>query len=180
MHEGRKCAESVSQHSLVLPRHQCGTVGAESSEHLARTRFLWASWLLHTCAAFKVGLEDGVHEAKPPLFLTPFTFALFFGLSPIFFSGNDTHYTKISADLNMFAVHSGPDSIRTAFSAQVSLQEAYESYLPGKKNDLSEGRPPTRLPFFCNLTLHIFFSLPHGREGWPGGFNHGGLQCTQR
>ena len=51
-------------------------------------------------------------------------------------TGRDPKRRKISADVNMFAVHNGPDSIRTQFSAFPSQRDVRESFLPG----------PSRLP----------------------------------
>eukprot|EP00730_Choanoeca_flexa_P000724 TRINITY_DN10314_c0_g1_i2.p1 TRINITY_DN10314_c0_g1~~TRINITY_DN10314_c0_g1_i2.p1 ORF type:complete len:772 (+),score=165.11 TRINITY_DN10314_c0_g1_i2:86-2401(+) len=53
--------------------------------------------------------------------------------------GQHNTYTKISADLNMFAVHSGPDSIRAGFSARASMQDMMDTYLRGFKEPVSRG-----------------------------------------
>jgi beta-glucosidase-like glycosyl hydrolase len=45
--------------------------------------------------------------------------------------GDHDVYTKMSSDLNMFAVHNGPDSIRTAFSANASHQDMMDTFLRG-------------------------------------------------
>lgn len=37
---------------------------------------------------------------------------------------------KMAADMNMYAVHSGPDDIRTHFSATTSQKDLYDHYLP--------------------------------------------------
>jgi beta-glucosidase len=44
--------------------------------------------------------------------------------------GDDPHYLKLVATAKHFAVHSGPESIRHTFDAQVSERDLRETYLP--------------------------------------------------
>lgn len=47
--------------------------------------------------------------------------------------GKDKKYMKAAACAKHFAVHSGPETLRHSFNAEVSLQDMYETYLPAFK-----------------------------------------------
>eukprot|EP00117_Sycon_ciliatum_P000423 scpid49312/ scgid5232/ Probable beta-D-xylosidase 2 len=54
--------------------------------------------------------------------------------------GGDEKYMKMAADVNMFAVHSGPDAIRQHFDANVSDRELFDYYLPAFEQTVKEGQ----------------------------------------
>lgn len=53
--------------------------------------------------------------------------------------GHDPDYMKAAACVKHFAVHSGPESERHSFDANVSKQDLYETYLPAFKVCVQEG-----------------------------------------
>lgn len=54
--------------------------------------------------------------------------------------GHDENYLKAAACAKHFAVHSGPESLRHEFNAEVSRQDLYETYLPAFKACVQEGK----------------------------------------
>ena len=54
--------------------------------------------------------------------------------------GNDPRYYKIIATAKHYAAHSGPESKRRSFDAQVSMRDLWESYLPAFKAAVIEGK----------------------------------------
>jgi len=53
--------------------------------------------------------------------------------------GDDARYLKLVATPKHFAVHSGPESTRHSFDAQVSKRELYDNYLPHFEACIREG-----------------------------------------
>lgn len=54
--------------------------------------------------------------------------------------GNDKKYMKAAACAKHFAVHSGPESERHSFNAEVSKKDLYETYLPAFKEAVKEAK----------------------------------------
>src|SRR6185369_16274383 len=54
--------------------------------------------------------------------------------------GNDPKYLKTVATLKHFAVHSGPESPRHRFDANVSARDLRETYLPAFEAGIRKGR----------------------------------------
>lgn len=54
--------------------------------------------------------------------------------------GHDEDYLKATACAKHFAVHSGPESVRHEFNAEVSEQDLRETYLPAFKACVQEGK----------------------------------------
>ena len=54
--------------------------------------------------------------------------------------GNDAKYVKAMACAKHFAVHSGPEPLRTSFDAKPSERDLYETYLPAFEAAVREGR----------------------------------------
>ncbi len=54
--------------------------------------------------------------------------------------GHDENYLKAAACAKHFAVHSGPESLRHEFNAEVSEQDLRETYLPAFKACVQEGK----------------------------------------
>ena len=54
--------------------------------------------------------------------------------------GHDENYLKAAACAKHFAVHSGPESVRHEFNAEVSEQDLRETYLPAFKACVQEGK----------------------------------------
>ena len=54
--------------------------------------------------------------------------------------GHDEDYLKAAACAKHFAVHSGPESVRHEFNAEVSEQDLRETYLPAFKACVQEGK----------------------------------------
>ena len=54
--------------------------------------------------------------------------------------GHDENYLKAAACAKHFAVHSGPESLRHEFNAEVSRQDLYETYLPAFRACVQEGK----------------------------------------
>jgi beta-glucosidase len=57
--------------------------------------------------------------------------------------GDDPHYLKAAACAKHFAVHSGPESGRRSFNAQVSERDLYETYLPQFEAAVRRGKVAT-------------------------------------
>ena len=54
--------------------------------------------------------------------------------------GDDPKYLKVIATPKHFAVHSGPESLRHVFDANVSDQDLWETYLPAFEACFLEGK----------------------------------------
>lgn len=54
--------------------------------------------------------------------------------------GDDENYLKSAACAKHFAVHSGPESERHSFNAEVSAQDLFETYLPAFEACVKEGK----------------------------------------
>ena len=54
--------------------------------------------------------------------------------------GDDPKYRKVDATAKHYAVHSGPESQRHRFNAEVNQRDLYETYLPAFKMCVHEGR----------------------------------------
>ncbi|HTJ14001.1 MAG TPA: glycoside hydrolase family 3 C-terminal domain-containing protein [Dinghuibacter sp.] len=56
------------------------------------------------------------------------------------FQGNDPHYLRITACAKHFAVHSGPESTRHTFDANISPYDLRDTYLPAFRNLVVDAR----------------------------------------
>lgn len=56
------------------------------------------------------------------------------------FQGNDPHYLRITACAKHFAVHSGPESTRHTFDANISPYDLHDTYLPAFRNLVVDAR----------------------------------------
>ncbi len=53
--------------------------------------------------------------------------------------GNDPNYLKVVATAKHYAVHSGPESLRHIFNAQISDVDLFETYLPAFRDLVKKG-----------------------------------------
>jgi len=65
--------------------------------------------------------------------------------------GDDARYLKLVATPKHFAVHSGPESNRHHFDAQVSERDLWETYLPAFEACVKEGRPASVMGAYNRL-----------------------------
>ena len=88
--------------------------------------------------------------------------------------GSHDVYTKISSDLNMFAVHNGPDSIRTAFSANASRQDMMDTYLRGFHEPVKAGVDSIMVAYSgingipCNANAELLTSILKDKWNFKG------------
>jgi beta-glucosidase len=95
--------------------------------------------------------------------------------------GSDPAYVKIAACPKHFAVHSGPDQIRNSFSANVTMHDLYDTYLPAFKSQVvgakakqimpalsgvrcaeqPDGAPDAANPFLLQTVLRGQFGAPN-------------------
>ena len=65
--------------------------------------------------------------------------------------GEDTKYLKIAACAKHFAVHSGPEELRLRFSANVTLHDLYDTYLPAFKTQVVGAEVAQIMPAYSGL-----------------------------
>ena len=65
--------------------------------------------------------------------------------------GEDTKYLKIAACAKHFAVHSGPEEVRLEFSANVTLHDLYDTYLPAFKTQVVGAKVAQIMPAYSGL-----------------------------
>ena len=65
--------------------------------------------------------------------------------------GEDTKYLKIAACAKHFAVHSGPEELRLQFSANVTLHDLYDTYLPAFKTQVMGAQVAQIMPAYSGL-----------------------------
>ena len=95
--------------------------------------------------------------------------------------GDDPKYLKVAACAKHFAVHSGPEELRMAFRANVSLHDLYDTYLPAFKSQVlgaevsqimpaysgmrckyqPNGAPDAANPFLLKTVLRQQFAAPN-------------------
>ena len=95
--------------------------------------------------------------------------------------GSDSTYIKIAACPKHFAAHSGPDQLRSVFTANVSLHDLYDTYLASFKSQVvgakamqimpaysglrckyePDGAPDAANPFLLRTVLRNEFSAPN-------------------
>ena len=60
--------------------------------------------------------------------------------------GDDKKYVKIGACAKHYAVHSGPDQIRGYFTANASIHDLYDTYLPAFKSQVQAAKVTQMMP----------------------------------
>ena len=65
--------------------------------------------------------------------------------------GEEPRYLKIAACAKHFAVHSGPEELRLKFSANVTLHDPYDTYLPAFKTQVMGAQIAQKLPAYSGL-----------------------------
>ena len=95
--------------------------------------------------------------------------------------GDTKNYLKVAACAKHFAVHSGPDNIRSHFQANTSLHDLYDTYLPAFKSQVmaanvaqimpaysgmrckyqKDGAPDAANPFLLKTVLRQQFGAPN-------------------
>ena len=95
--------------------------------------------------------------------------------------GDNPKYLKVAACAKHYAVHSGPEEIKLSFSANVSLHDLYDTYLPAFKSQVlganvaqmmpaysgtrckeqQDGAPDAANPFLLKTVLRGQFSAPN-------------------
>ena len=62
--------------------------------------------------------------------------------------GSDLTYIKIAACPKHYAVHSGPDQLRSVFTANVSLHDLYDTYLASFKSQVVGAKAMQIMPAY--------------------------------
>ena len=65
--------------------------------------------------------------------------------------GEDKKYLKIAACAKHFAVHSGPEELRLEFSANVTLHDLYDTYLPAFKTQVMGVKVAQIMPAYSGM-----------------------------
>ncbi len=65
--------------------------------------------------------------------------------------GSDSKYLKIAACAKHFAVHSGPEESRLEFTANVTIHDLYDSFLPGFKSQVMGAKVAQMMPAYSGL-----------------------------
>ena len=65
--------------------------------------------------------------------------------------GEDTKYLKIAACAKHFSAHSGPEELRLEFSANVTLHDLYDTYLPAFKTQVVGAKVAQIMPAYSGL-----------------------------
>ena len=65
--------------------------------------------------------------------------------------GNDSKYVKVAACAKHLAVHSGPDQLRSVFTANVTLHDLYDTYLPSFKSQVVGAKAMQIMPAYSGV-----------------------------
>ena len=65
--------------------------------------------------------------------------------------GEDSRYLKIAACAKHYAVHSGPEEVRLNFTAQVTLHDLYDTYLPAFKSQVVGSKVAQIMPAYSAI-----------------------------
>ena len=65
--------------------------------------------------------------------------------------GEDTKYLKIAACAKSYVVHSGPEELRLKFTANVTLHDLYDTYLPAFKTQVVGAKVAQIMPAYSGL-----------------------------
>ena len=65
--------------------------------------------------------------------------------------GEDENYLKIAACPKHFAVHSGPEDIRSTFTAYTSVHDLYDTYLPAFKSQVVGAKATQIMPAYSGM-----------------------------
>ena len=65
--------------------------------------------------------------------------------------GSDSKYLKIAACAKHFAVHSGPEDSRLEFTANVTIHDLYDTFLPGFKSQVMGAKVAQMMPAYSGL-----------------------------
>ena len=65
--------------------------------------------------------------------------------------GEDTKYLKIAACAKSYVVHSGPEELRLEFSANVTLHDLYDTYLPAFKTQVVGAKVAQIMPAYSGV-----------------------------
>ena len=65
--------------------------------------------------------------------------------------GDDDRYLKLAACAKHYAVHSGPEETRLKFSANVSLHDLYDTYLPAFKSQVMGAKVAQIMPAYSGV-----------------------------
>lgn len=79
--------------------------------------------------------------------------------------GEDKNYLKIAACPKHFAVHSGPDNIRSTFVASTSMHDLYDTYLPAFKSQVMAAKAAQIMPAYSGM------QCPKSPDGAPDAAN---------
>jgi len=67
--------------------------------------------------------------------------------------GTDSNYLKVAACAKHYAVHSGPEELRSKFIANVSLYDLYDTYLPAFKSQVLAANVAQIMPAYSGVRV---------------------------
>ena len=67
--------------------------------------------------------------------------------------GTDSKYLKVAACAKHYAVHSGPEELRSKFTANVSLYNLHDTYLPGFKSQVMAANVAQIMPAYSGVRV---------------------------
>ena len=70
--------------------------------------------------------------------------------------GTDSKYLKVAACAKHYAVHSGPEELRTKFTANVSLHDLHDSYLPAFQSQVLAADVAQIMPAYSGVRVTDF------------------------
>ena len=89
--------------------------------------------------------------------------------------GDDPNFLKVIASPKHFAVHSGPESLRHVFDAEVSDQDLWETYLPAFEACVREGKAYSLMGAYnrlrgesCSSSKLLLTDILRGQWGFQG------------
>ena len=66
--------------------------------------------------------------------------------------GSDPKYVKVAACAKHYAVHSGPDQLRSIFTADVTLHDLYDTYLPAFRSQVVGAKAMQMMPAYSGMS----------------------------
>lgn len=78
----------------------------------------------------------------------------------------ETHYVLMSSGVNMYGVHSGPDSIRTAFEASTTSADAEQLFLEAFHASVQQGGVESVMVAYSGIALDGGKGIPDNANAW--------------
>ena len=79
--------------------------------------------------------------------------------------GSDSRYLKVAACPKHYAAHSGPDQLRDRFTANITIHDLYDTYLPAFKSVVLASKAAQIMPAYTGIRFL------YQKDGAPGAAN---------